>query len=765
MTLIATDFQPLRSRILVNGIVQGVGFRPFVFNLAEECGLTGFVANSSNGVEIEIEGDGDSIAKFHRCLNTQAPPLAVLVKIEKADIPPQFESTFKIISSKRTHSAATLISPDVAVCPNCLSELFDPTDRRFQYPFINCTNCGPRYTIIEAIPYDRPFTSMRHFKMCPECQQEYDDPRNRRFHAQPNACPTCGPKIWLVNGDNKPVAGDALDLALELIESGNILAVRGLGGFHLVVDATNQDAVMRLRERKHREAKPLAVMFPSLEAITREVQINATESALLTSFIAPIVLCKKLLVATIADAVAPHHSRLGVMLPYTPLHHLLLSHFGKPLVMTSANLSEEPICITNPEALTRLNGIADYFLLHDRDIYLRNDDSVMIHLAGKNRMIRRSRGFVPRPIFLPASGPSVLAVGGELKNTVCLTRQNQAFLSPYIGDMENLETYHSFEQTISHLQRVLEVKPELIIHDLHPDYLATQWAMKQGIPTLAVQHHHAHLAAAMAENCLTEPVIGVILDGTGFGTDGNIWGGEILVGDASAFSRFGHLENMLLPGGNAAIRAPWRTAVAYLRQSFDTKLPQLDILRNWEIGPILEMVSSRTNSPYTSSMGRLFDAISALAGGPGEIRYEGEAAIALMQACTDLNVPPFTFGIRSQESVKILCVKPLIRDVAHAILDGADFTMISNRFHRTLVNWLVKILELARRSTGINQIVLSGGVFQNEILLEALIPRLQSKNFEVFAHELVPTNDGGLALGQALIGQKYLEKMRLKQKG
>ncbi|MCF7840413.1 MAG: carbamoyltransferase HypF [Candidatus Marinimicrobia bacterium] len=760
MTQILTqDFA--RHRIRVHGIVQGVGFRPFVYNLAIKNGLTGFVTNNSHGVEIQIEGDSHSVTAFMQQLEAEPPPLAIITKLTVDHLNLNHDQSFEIISSHRESNITTLISPDVAVCRDCLTELFNPTDRRFQYPFINCTNCGPRYTIIESIPYDRPFTSMRNFKMCPDCQAEYDNPSDRRFHAQPNACPECGPHIWLIDRNgNSMTGGSEITTVVDNLRAGMIVAIKGLGGFHLAVNASDTNAVDRLRKRKNREAKPLAVMFPNLEKTRQYVTINPDEAELLVSYQSPIVLCKKSGPRHVNELVAPGNNRLGVILPYTPLHHLILHEFDGPLVMTSANLSDEPICIENDEALHRLANIADLFLLHNRDIYLRSDDSVFVHINGKNRPVRRSRGFVPRPIFLSGSGPSVLAVGGDLKNTVCLTAQERAFMSQHIGDMENLESSQFFQRTIDHLERVLEIEPELIVHDLHPGYFTTQWAQKQHLQTLGVQHHHAHLAACMTEHGLDEPVIGIIADGTGYGTDGTIWGGEILMGDYTRFERFGHLENMLLPGGDAAIKAPWRTATAYLYQAFNGKNIPVDLIEKWNYQLIFEMLETKTNTAQTSSTGRLFDAVAALCGICPEIRYEGQAAIELMQACTTTDVPPFTFGIKSEGPAKILCVRPLMRDIALALMEGAGSIEISNRFHRTLIEWFLKSAKLARQASGINTVVLSGGVFQNEVILAGLIPVLERNKFCVYSHIQVPTNDGGLSLGQAMIGRKYLETLK-----
>ncbi|MFH1853265.1 MAG: carbamoyltransferase HypF [Candidatus Neomarinimicrobiota bacterium] len=748
----------LRKRIRVNGIVQGVGFRPFIFNLAHRHRLGGFVTNASTGVIIEVQGPESAITEFLTAISRDAPPLALITEISASDLSLSGAGEFVITASDNQAPVATMISPDIAVCDDCRRELFDPADRRYRYPFINCTNCGPRYTIIEALPYDRPLTSMRDFKMCPACQAEYDDPANRRFHAQPNACPVCGPRLKLLNIDKQVIAAaDPIKETVRLLKAGKILAIKSLGGFHLAVDATDAVAVTELRRRKQREEKPLAVMVKDLTAARQICELTAAEEDLLVSPRAPIVLARKRADLPLADEVAPGNDRLGVMLPYTPLHHLLLAEYFDALVMTSANLSEEPICIANSEAFERLRNITDFVLVHDRDIYLRGDDSVFIHLAGKNRPLRRSRGYAPAPVLVKSVGAPLLAVGGELKNTVCLLQDDRAFMSQHIGDLENLEAYNFFRKTIDHLQKIFDTQPELIVHDLHPRYLSTQWAKEQPVPLLGVQHHHAHLAAVLAEHRLDEPVIGIIMDGTGYGSDGTIWGGEILIGDFSGFERFAAFEPLPLPGGDAAIKAPWRTAVAYLQDTFGDDLPDLPFLQEVEHQPISEMVAKNINCFPTSSCGRLFDAVAAMAGGRPTIRYEGQAAIELMQAAAAISGSPFDFSFARNGALTQMEVKPLIRSVVEALRTGAGFAEIARRFHRTLIEIFSAIVEKARNDSGIDKVVISGGVFQNQLLFENLIPRLEKGKFEVFAHEQVPTNDGGIALGQALIGRKKLE--------
>lgn len=750
----------LRRRLTINGIVQGVGFRPFIYALAKDVGLVGSVCNTSDGVKVELQGSTLQHEQFNKRLHGEAPPLSTIISVKSEEIPTAEDSDFIIIASHDKAAVSTLISPDVATCEDCKLELFDSTNRRYKYPFINCTNCGPRYTIIENIPYDRPYTSMKHFPLCEVCHTEYQDPADRRFHAQPNACPECGPEIWLTDqkGD-KIESNDPVSDTIELLARGKIIAIKGLGGFHLAVDASNADAVAALRMAKGRDEKPLALMVSNLDSAKELVQLNQEENDTLLSIQAPIVLCTSRASAKIASNIAPGNDRLGIMLPYTPLHHLLLSEKLDTLVMTSANFSEEPICIDNDEALERLSDLADYFLLHNRDIYLRSDDSVVMEMSNTIRPIRRSRGYAPRPIFLKKSGPSILAVGGELKNVVALSKGEKVFLSQHIGDLENLEAYEFFQMTIDHIQRIFEIEPELIVHDLHPEYLSTKWAKDQSLPLFGVQHHHAHLASCMAENNLDEPVIGIIMDGTGYGTDGTIWGGEFLVGDASGFERMAHFEPMPLPGGEAAIKSPWRIGLSYLYQVFGDNLPAIPALENHDIQPIVQMLEARINSPLTSSCGRLFDAVAALSGGRQEIRYEAQAAIEFMQAAQNqLGNDLSLFKPLSIDKKHIIPIKPIMESLVSRIQAGKTIRQLSQWFHHSLIQTFVDISVQLRAETGINKIVLSGGVFQNQLLFEGLLRDLDTRKFSTITHQQVPTNDGGIALGQVALGQNYLRK-------
>ena len=625
-----------RYRVTIQGIVQGVGFRPFVYQRALAHRLTGYVTNTSHGVELEIEGEAPALDDFLQGLRQAAPPLAHITDIQVQPLLRQGGSDFVIRKSQAQETRSALISPDTAVCPDCLRELRDPRDRRYRYPFINCTHCGPRYTIIRDIPYDREKTTMAAFTLCPDCAAEYADPLNRRFHAQPNACWTCGPRVSLHDpGGDRIEAPDPIAETARLLREGRIVAIKGLGGFHLAVEATDEAAVRNLRQRKHREEKPLALMSPNLEAARSYAWIEEDEEALLLSRERPIVLVKKREPTPIAAAVSLRNQYFGVMLPYTPLHYLLLDHGFLALVMTSGNLSEEPICIDNAEAFRRLSGIADYFLVHNRDIYLRSDDSIVQQVSGSVRQLRRSRGFVPVPIFLAEPVRSILACGAELKNTVCLTKDNRAFISQHVGDLENLETLNFFKLTIEHLKQILQIEPEIIAYDLHPDYLSTRYALEQqGVELIGVQHHFAHMVGCLAEHGLNERVIGLSLDGTGYGLDGAIWGGEVLSGDRGAFERRGHLDYLPLPGGAQAIREPWRMAVSYLYQAFgedfwDQAPPWVETIGRSKIELVLRMIQKGINSPLTSSCGRLFDGVAALIGLRETVAYEGQAAVEL----------------------------------------------------------------------------------------------------------------------------------------
>ncbi|MES0445509.1 MAG: carbamoyltransferase HypF [Desulfobacterales bacterium] len=747
----------IAKKVEVNGIVQGVGFRPFIFQLANRYKIKGEVANTSSGVSIHIEGIRQNIESFCRDLSEKPPPLAHITEVSFYDKPVNDYKDFTIVDSKGKAVMTTLISPDVSVCDDCISELFDPHDRRFQYPFINCTNCGPRYTIIDDIPYDRPKTSMKHFKMCPICQEEYDDPENRRFHAQPNACKDCGPHISLYDNARKKVeTNNPIEKAATLLKQGYIVAVKGLGGFHLAADAENNKAVARLRKRKYREEKPLAIMSCDVEYIRKYALVEPEEEKLLTSPQRPIVLLEKIEPNSISEAVAPRNRYFGAMLPYTPLHYLLLSHNFAALVMTSGNLSEEPIAIDNEDAFDRLSNVADYFLTHNRDIYLRSDDSIVRKSAGFTRFIRRSRGYVPMPVFLKKKVPSILACGAELKNTICLTKGNHAFLSQHIGDLENLASYEFFQLTIRHMKRILDINPEIIAFDLHPDYLSTRYAEEQqDIQKIQVQHHHAHIVSAMAENMLDGPVIGLSFDGTGYGSDGTIWGGEILFAEIEKFSRAAHFAYVPMPGSAAAIKEPWRMAVSYLYDAFgeefwDLDLPFLKKIDHNKIKIIVEMISKQLNSPYTSSLGRLFDGIAAIAGIRNHVVFEGQAAMELEMLAGKTANEIYDYKWESGEIYQIK-TEPIIRGIVDDMQIGLSPAEISGKFHWTLIYMFTRLCGLIRKDTGLSRVVFSGGVFQNSILLSGLIKALKEKNFQVFTQSKVPANDGGISLGQAMV--------------
>jgi len=749
-----------RSRGAIKGIVQGVGFRPFVYQLAHRHNLSGYVSNTPAGVLLEVEGRDKDIEKFQRALIGSPPPLAHISSAEWTEIPPLKEKGFKIKESQVGQERSTLISPDVCICEDCLRELFDPSDRRYLYPFINCTNCGPRYTIIKDIPYDRATTTMSVFQMCPTCRSEYEDPLNRRFHAQPNACWDCGPRVSLHDAQgNKISVTDPIKKAISLLEQGKILAIKGLGGFHLAVDAANHRAVVRLRRRKHREEKALAIMVKDLNTARTLAHISTKEAQLLTSIQRPIVLVKKRRSHGLSPQVAPRNRYFGIMLPYTPLHYLIMEGNFRALVMTSGNMTEEPINIDNDAALRNLKGIADFFLIHNRDIYLRSDDSVVKVVGGLSRQIRRSRGYVPVPVFVcdkicPLT--PTLAVGGELKNTICLTKENRAFVSQHIGDMENLETYGFFELTVEHLQRILEVKPQVLAHDLHPDYLSTRFAVNQySTPAIAVQHHHAHIVSCMTEHGIVEPVIGLAMDGTGLGDDGMVWGCEFLLADLLSYKRVAHLDYIPQPGGDMATKNPWRMALIYLHKAFNDELFNLPIpfvsrLDHQQARIVLKMALKGMNSPLTSSCGRLFDAVAALLGLRNQIAYQGQAAIELEMCQSGNDTETYPIILRNEGGIIKIDVTPLIRSIVKDIMAGTRRGTISRRFHNSLIETFADVTEQIGKDTGICTVVMSGGSFQNNTLLARLTRALEQRGFRAYSHHLVPTNDGGLSLGQAI---------------
>jgi hydrogenase maturation protein HypF len=751
----------VRRQIEVSGIVQGVGFRPYIYRLATGRNLKGTIRNTSAGVTIEIQGPAETVQDFIDRLPAEAPPLARITNLTIHDLACNGDRDFRIIHSHEGEEVRTLISPDVAICADCLREMFDATDRRYRYPFINCTNCGPRFTIIRDIPYDRPSTSMAAFPMCAACLAEYENPLDRRFHAQPNACWECGPRVELWDkGGQKIECDDPIAEAVSALQSGQVVAVKGLGGFHLAVDATDPAAVALLRQRKRRVEKPFAVMVPDLQAAGEICDLDNAARKVLLSIQRPIVLLPRNSPSVISDEVAPFNRYLGIFLPYTPLHYLLLAEGRfKALVMTSGNLSEEPIAIDNREAVDRLHGLADCFLVHNRDILLRCDDSVVRVAGGLTRHLRRSRGFVPVPVFLRDDVPSVLAVGGELKNTICLTKGRHAFLSQHVGDLENIESYSFFHEAIEHLERILEIRPQIIAYDLHPDYFSTRWALEQsGVELAGVQHHHAHIASCMAENHLDGRVIGFALDGTGYGTDGKIWGGEVLLAGYENFERAAHFEYVPLPGGAAAIREPWRMAVSYLAQHFGREFLNLDIpfvrqLDRRKVDFLLCMMEQGVNSPLTSSCGRLFDAVAALAGIRQQVNYEAQAAIELEMAMTMTasEGAPYPLRILPDGEHWIISTRPLFEAVLDDLGRGLAAGEISQRFHDGLVEGFIRLATLLREKTALDRVCLSGGTFHNIYLSQRLEARLFEAGFQVFTQKEVPSGDGGLSLGQALI--------------
>jgi hydrogenase maturation protein HypF len=752
-------------RIVVEGVVQGVGFRPFVYTLAARHGLSGWVRNTARSVEIEVEGPEEALDAFARDLLEEGPPLAHIDRLGQEDLVPRGHDRFQIRPS-RDDDGFQPVSPDVATCPRCLEEVMRPGDRRCGYPFTNCTHCGPRFTIIRALPYDRPNTTMAGFLMCSSCRSEYEDPRDRRFHAEPNACPVCGPRLTLVDAQGGVVGGEVLVGARRLLAAGSIVAIKGIGGFHLACNATDETAVRRLRERKGREAKPLALMVADVGEVERLCHVSDDERALLTSPARPIVLLRARRASGVAPAVAPGMGSLGVMLPYSPLHHLL---FDGPvprlraLVMTSGNRTEEPIATDNADALARLDGIADAFLIHDRPIQVRCDDSVTRFAAGTELPIRRSRGYAPFPIRLPFHARPLLAVGAELKSTVCLARGPYAFMSPHIGDVGNLDTQIAYREMVARMAAVFRVRPEAVAHDLHPDYLSTRYAegLDPRLPRVAVQHHHAHVAACMAEHGLRGPVIGVAFDGTGYGSDGRIWGGEFLVTEYARFTRAGHLGYVPMPGGERAVREPFRMALAHLRSAsggWDPALPPVEEASQAERSAVLWQLEHDINAPATSSVGRLFDAVASILGVRHRARYEAEAAMEL-EALVDPGARG-TYPVAILDGTPaVIDPGPLVRGVVSDLQAGTTVPVIAARFHWTLVAVIVLMCERIRKATGLGSVALSGGVFQNVTLLSGTRAALSQAGFEVWSHRQVPPNDGGVALGQAVVAHAVLEGM------
>ena len=753
-----------RVRARVDGTVQGVGYRPFVYRLAGELGIAGWVLNDERGVLVEAEGPADVVHAFLGRLSADAPPLADVRGVEAQDVPVVGEAGFEIVSSVHGGAATAPVTPDSATCDDCLAELADPADRRFRYPFLNCTNCGPRFTIVTGIPYDRPLTTMADFRMCDACRAEYEDPLDRRFHAQPNACPVCGPQVRLLERDGTPVAtaDDAMRAAAEDLLAGRILAVKGLGGYHLACRADGEVAVAALRSRKRREDRPFALLVDGVATARALVALGPAEEALLTARERPIVLARRLPGAAVAPSVAPRAPDLGLMLPYTPLHRLLASDTGVPLVMTSGNTSDEPIAFSDEDALEHLAAIADRFLVHDRPIATRTDDSVVRVVRERPLMMRRSRGYVPASLDLPvASSLHVLGVGAEQKNAFCVAKGDRAWPSHHIGDIKNYETLQSLEHGVAHFERLFEVQPQLVVHDLHPDYLSTRYALgREDVRLLAVQHHHAHLAATLAEHGATGPAVAAIFDGTGYGTDGTVWGGEILAGGLDRAQRCGWIRPIRMPGGERAIAEPWRMAAAWLAELGLPQPPALGAIDPPRWNMVTQMSVNGMGSPLTSSAGRLFDAVAAICGVRLEVSYEGQAAIELEALADRAVADPYPLELEQGASAVVLDPRAAIRAVLEDVAAGVPAGATSVRFHAGLARATVEALTGVAARRDLEVAVLSGGVFQNRLLLELTAAGLEQAGLRVLVPERLPPNDGQIAFGQVAVGAARLAELQ-----
>mgnify|MGYP001197158294 CR=1 FL=1 len=755
-----------RLSATIFGAVQGVGFRPFVYRLATGMGLTGWVNNSNLGVLVEVEGEQPHLEEFLLRLEREKPPRSFIQGLQYSYLDPVNYESFEIRPSDHSGVKSALVLPDIAVCPDCLKEIFDPADRRYLYPFTNCTNCGPRHSIIRALPYDRSNTTMNSFVMCEECRNEYENPLDRRFHAQPNACPVCGPhlELWDPKGNKLAERNDALPAAAADIVEGKILAVKGIGGYHLMVDARNDAAVERLRQLKRREEKPLAVMYPSLDSARQDCRISEMECRLLLCPESPIVLVEKLSGQnTISNLAAPNNPYLGLMLPYAPLHHLLLRELGFPVVATSGNISDEPICIDNNEALDRLQGIADFFLVHNRPIVRPIDDSVVRFMAGRQQVIRRARGFAPLPIRLKAKIPPILAVGGHLKNSLAIAVGSNVFISQHIGDLETEPAYDSFKRTARDMQNLYEIKPEIIACDLHPDYISSRFAHAIDRPVFSIQHHYAHILSAMAENELAPPALGVAWDGTGYGPDKTIWGGEFLKITDSGFERTAHFRYFPLPGGETAVKEPRRSAIGILYEIFGRDLLSMRHLAPvasfspHELETLLLMLDKSLNTQYTSSAGRLFDAVASLTGIRQQTRFEGQAAMELEFALSDIKTDEaYTCVIDNTDIGFSINWETMVKEIIEDLNSHTASGIISAKFHNAMAEVIV---DISNRS-GQEKIVLSGGCFQNKYLTERTIKRLKENGFQPYWQQRVPPNDGGLSLGQIMAAAIMNEKER-----
>ena len=748
---------------MIRGAVQGVGFRPFVYRLAKEMNLKGWVINNSQGVFIEAEANPEVLQRFLLRIDREKPAISFIQSLEHTYLDPVPYEKFEIRESENGVKTA-LILPDIATCGECLREIFDPQNRRYHYPFTNCTNCGPRFSIIEGLPYDRPRTSMRTFEMCPECAEEYHNPNDRRFHAQPNACPKCGPhvELWDENGHLVVHGYESVRQAVTAIRNGLIVAVKGLGGFHLIVDAGNESAVRRLRNRKRREEKPFALMFASLGQVNEHAQVDPMEERLLCSPEAPIVLLRRIDNTGLAESIAPGNPYVGAILPYTPLHHLLMRELGSPVIATSGNISDEPICTHEQEAVLRLNGIADIFLVHNRTIVRHVDDSVVRVMAGRELVLRRARGFAPLPVPFNRSARDVVAVGAHQKSAIAASIGDQVFISQHIGDLETAAAYGAFEQVLEDFANLYELQTKKIACDQHPDYFSSQYARKQGkADIVAVQHHYAHALACMAENQIEGPALAITWDGSGYGPDGTVWGGEFLTITPDGFERFGHLRTFHLPGGEKAVKEPRRVALSILRQAYGSEFDDLGDLATFQAFSelerqlLLEMMGRNLHAPLTSSAGRLFDAVASIVGVRQICRFEGQAAMELEFLTHNVETDDsYSVELATERECLVLDWAPMVRSIVCDMKRDVARNCVAGKFHNTLAEMMVKVAT----ASGQNQIVLSGGCFQNRYLTERAVKRLSEAGFQAYWHQRVPPNDGGIALGQVAA----LSRMRLK---
>lgn len=753
-----------RRKLEVSGTVQGVGFRPFVYRLASELGLAGLVRNTPAGVEIDIEGNREALHEFDRRLVQDRPQACTILSVAGSDVTPIGYDTFRIDQSAGEQARSAIILPDLAMCDDCRRELLNSEDRRYRYPFINCTNCGPRYSIVERLPYDRPNTTMAGFVMCDECRDEYGNPADRRFHAQPNACPTCGPQMawWGSSGEIIAEKDVAVHAAAAAIRDGAVVAVKGLGGFHLMVDARSDAAVKRLRARKHREEKPLALMYGSIKQIEKSCVVTSEERSLLTSVASPIVLLKSRPSGEVSDYVAPGNPNLGVMLAYTPLHVLLMDALDGPVVATSGNLSDEPICVDEKEAVDRLAGIADFFLVHNRPIVRHVDDSIVRVTRAGTHVLRRARGYAPLPVDLPEEAPALLSVGGHLKNTVAVAVGKRALVSQHVGDLETTQAFRAFERAIDHLTSLYDRKPDVVVHDLHPDYLSTQWARSQAKQAIAIQHHYAHVLSCIVENKLEGCVLGVSFDGTGYGTDGTVWGGEFLRVEKDGFERVASLWPFRLPGGEQAVLEPRRSAMGLLFEALGegywskADSPSVHSFTQDELSNFGAMLQMGLNSPVTSSMGRLFDGVASILGIRHRMSFEGQTAMQLeFEAMTSDTEATYELPLieREKGTPRLLDWRVMMVELLSDMKAGVSASECAAKFHNGVVEAVVQVARLE----GVSQVVLTGGCYQNVLLLERTMAALREAGFRPYCHHVMPTNDGGIALGQLAAGIKAMK--------